>query len=289
MRVSEQACVFHCAGERLVGVLHAPPSSAATLGVLIVVGGPQYRIGSHRQFLLLARTWAEAGIPVFRFDCRGMGDSSGEFPGFEQTGPDIAAAVDAFFAQMPALQRVALWGLCDGATAISGYACRDRRVAGIALMNPWVRSEAGQARTQLKHYYLQRLTDPDFRRKLMRGQLRLGRSLRDVAANVAKAFLGRPRGGSHGSDGPTDTLIERMGAGVLRYGGPVLLLLSGEDLTGKEFADAATASPRWRRIFAEQQVRRHELPLADHTFSRRAWRDQVALWTRDWLAGLDRG
>ena len=39
--------------------------------MVIVVGGPQYRAGSHRQFTLLARHIAAAGYPVLRFDARG--------------------------------------------------------------------------------------------------------------------------------------------------------------------------------------------------------------------------
>jgi alpha/beta superfamily hydrolase len=45
--------------------------------VLVIVGGPQYRAGSHRQFTLLARSLAEQGFAVLRFDYRGMGDSTG--------------------------------------------------------------------------------------------------------------------------------------------------------------------------------------------------------------------
>ena len=58
---AERGLVFRCAGEELVGILHPAPGAT---GVVIVVGGPQYRVGSHRQFLLLARRLAASGIPV---------------------------------------------------------------------------------------------------------------------------------------------------------------------------------------------------------------------------------
>jgi len=73
----------------LLFVLAAPFAQAsdddrrAACGVLIVVGGPQYRVGSHRQFLLLSRRLAAEGHPVMRFDYRGMGDASGAMRGFE--------------------------------------------------------------------------------------------------------------------------------------------------------------------------------------------------------------
>ena len=40
----EQAIVFECSGARLCGVLHRP-SRPDRRGVVIVVGGPQYRVG----------------------------------------------------------------------------------------------------------------------------------------------------------------------------------------------------------------------------------------------------
>src|SRR5215471_15952260 len=89
-RVDEVPVSFRSEQMDLIGLLHMPDPSPS-LGVVIVVGGPQYRAGSHRQFVLLARDLASNGAAVLRFDCRGMGDSGGNFPGFERIGPDIAA------------------------------------------------------------------------------------------------------------------------------------------------------------------------------------------------------
>ena len=86
--------------EDLLGIIHLP-EAVSRRGVVILVGGPQYRVGSHRQFLLLARALAQHGVPVLRFDFRGMGDSDGEFHGFEKLDKDIAAAIDAFAAAVP--------------------------------------------------------------------------------------------------------------------------------------------------------------------------------------------
>jgi len=86
---------FSCEGDLLSGILHSGAADART-GVVIVVGGPQTRIGSHRQFLLLANALAAAGHPCLRFDYRGMGDSEGEPRDFEAVDADIRAAVDAF-------------------------------------------------------------------------------------------------------------------------------------------------------------------------------------------------
>ena len=72
MNYTEETTVFACAGDTLMGIL-AKPETPADTGVIVIVGGPQYRVGSHRQFVLLSRALAAAGYAVLRFDYRGMG------------------------------------------------------------------------------------------------------------------------------------------------------------------------------------------------------------------------
>jgi hypothetical protein len=73
-----------------------------------------------------------------------------------------------------------------------------------------------------------------------------------------------------------------MCAGLARFRGKVLVIIGGADLTGQEFAGIADSQP-WRTLLAAPRVTRHTLAGADHTFSRRKWRDQVARWTSDWV------
>lgn len=289
MSAEEIPILFDCEGARLLGIIHSP-GRPARQGVLIVVGGPQYRVGSHRQFVLLARALAEAGIPAMRFDYRGMGDSDGPYRGFEAIGADIAAAIDAFQAHAPGLEEVVLWGLCDAASAIMFYAHRDARVAGLVLLNPWVRTEAGEAKTYLKHYYRARLTDPEFWRKALSGKV----SIRDAAGSLlsfARRAL-RRSGGAGGADEDgrrTAPLPDRMAEGFARYEGPVLLVMSGNDLTAREFEEAAKASARWRALLARPGVARFDLPEADHTFSRKEWREELMRRTVEWCLEVNRG
>ena len=280
----EMPVTFSCEGDALIGVLHRPASATST-GMVIVVGGPQYRVGSHRQFVLLARALAARGIAVLRFDCRGMGDSAGEFPGFENIQPDIAAACEALMRHVPSLRSLTLWGLCDATLAICTQARRDARIGGVVLVNPWVRSEAGYARTQLRHYYLARLMQLDFLRKAFTGQFNPIRSGRALLKNIGAAFMGGGSTREGGESAGKNRLAEAMATDLRRYKGRTLVILSGRDLTAKEFADAAQGSTQWLEIFAEKRVTRREFAAADHTFSRREWRDQVADWTLAWLRG----
>jgi exosortase A-associated hydrolase 1 len=274
----ERAFAFPCSGEWLYGVASIPPQ-ANPRGVLIVVGGPQYRAGSHRQFTLLARSLAARGIPAMRFDYRGMGDSEGKMRDFESVAEDINAALDKFFAEVPDMQEVVLWGLCDGASAAAMYAPSDPRVCALALLNPWVRTEDGVARATIKHYYGARLLEPAFWKKVLGGRFGYRAAIGSFAGLVRTAFAGRPQTAAALS------LPDRMHAALRAFRGEVLVMLSGADLTAQEFADLS-ASGKWSKLFTEGRFTRHTLPKADHTCSRREWHEQVMQWTGDWVAGL---
>ena len=289
MSVEEIALCFPCEGESLVGVLHRP-TTAYQRGILVVVGGPQYRIGSHRQFTLMARELAAANVPTLRFDCRGMGDSGGTFPGFENIIPDIHAAMNAFVSNTPGLSEVVIWGLCDAASAALFYGYRDPRVTGMILLNPWIRTESVQARAYIKHYYPGRLAKLDFWRKVRRGDFRWVDTVRSVFA-VAKIALGSSSAGGGGNEASELSLDEqsslplpaRMADGLRRFEGRVLVILSEKDLTAREFEETVTRSAAWRKLLAQKRVSSLRLGHADHTFSRREWCDRVAAWTRDWV------
>lgn len=274
----ERALVFDCEGESLCGILHPPVTPGARTGVVVIVGGPQYRVGSHRQFVLLARELAGAGHPVLRFDYRGMGDSEGAARDFEAIEADVRAAIDALCRECPGVSEVVLWGLCDAASAAAFHAAGDARIGGLVLLNPWVRTEAGEARARVRHYYRRRLLDPAFWRKVLRLRWNPLRSLEELAGNAARARGDRDQG-----TGGDRSLPGRMLHGLARFEGRVLLVLSGSDLTAREFEDTANASAEWRRWLDSPSVRLERLPEADHTFSRRPWRDRVAALTREWL------
>ena len=281
MNARDEAVTLRLGSDTLLALLTRPERPRDT-AVVVVVGGPQYRAGSHRQFVLLARRLAADGWPVLRFDARGMGDSDGAMRGFETLDDDVGAAIDALLRAMPGLRRVVLWGLCDGAAAALLYcgARRDARVAGLCLLNPWVRSEASLARTHVRHYYLRRLAQASFWTKLLRGKLGWG-ALAGLFGNVrAAAGAAETEGGD---------FRDAMASAWKGFAGRILLVVSGADLTAREFDDALHADARWRGALARPNVERVDIDGADHTFSRAAGREAMETAVLRWLrAGFGR-
>ena len=287
MNYQEAATTFSCRGEHVVGIVAFPDTPTLT-GVVVIVGGPQYRAGSHRQFVLLSRALAANGFAVLRFDYRGMGDSKGDLRDFEAVGDDIGAAIDALQAAVPEVKQVALWGLCDGASAALLYCheTADQRVSGLCLLNPWVRSAASLARTQVKHYYTQRLLQREFWLKLLRGGVAL-RALSGLTGNLRLALTGaKDTTDINLYGGPSAAYQSCMAQAWNTFGGKICLILSGDDYTAKEFLEFSSQDEHWRLAMNHPRLRRLDLQQADHTFSGTADRRQVESLTIEWLRAV---
>jgi pimeloyl-ACP methyl ester carboxylesterase len=153
---------------------------------------------------------------------------------------------------------------------------RDPRVAGVALLNPWVRSAATLAQTHVKHYYWRRLREKQFWLKLLRGGVG-ATALRTLGSNLRLAR----NAGKTAAD--SRTFQDRMAAGLRGFDGPALLVLSGDDYTAREFSLHAQSSASWRGLLQRPTLALHDMPEADHTFSKIADQDSQCHLCLDWL------
>lgn len=285
LNYSESVLSFSCQGENLLGVVSAPKTlgQQRELGVIIVVGGPQYRAGSHRLFVRVARSLAGAGFTTMRFDYSGMGDSGGAQRDFLAVSPDINASIEALVQSHPDLKRIVLFGLCDAASASLLYCedYNDPRICGLVLLNPWVRSEQSLARTQVKHYYLQRLRQPEFWKKLLSGRVAAS-ALGGLAGNLKTAI--RASANSQSTDLSFQSRMARAWADSRR---PILLVLSEQDHVAKEFLEICNTAPDWQGMIASTHVDTKHLTSADHTISAKPKKDELITTITAWLGKLN--
>jgi len=228
-------------------------------GLLMVTGGSQTRIGSHRMYERLSKALAKNNIPCFRFDRRGVGDSEGEDPGFRDSGADIAAAVTAFRAKVPGLERMIGFGLCDGASALALHG-KAAGLDGFILVNPWlVEAEAGSPPpVAIRRHYLQRLLTREGWRKIVTG-----------AVDYRKLLTGVKKMSARDKDSP---LGQEVAAALRASGLRSWLILCANDATAVA-AEAELKRPAFKGLIEGRET----IPSDSHTFARPG--DEAALLT----------
>jgi len=136
---------FLDADRRLFGILSAPAAengaAPARRGILLVNAGSIHHIGPNRNYVALARRWAEKGHVVLRFDVSGIGDSA-PHPGEDENvvytrhaDADVAQAL-AFLRRQPGVGKCVVIGLCSGAYNGFKAAVNGHQVDAIVSINP---------------------------------------------------------------------------------------------------------------------------------------------------------
>ena len=272
MNTDEIAVAFECGGNALIGVIHKPEKPASRGVLAIVAGGPQYRGGCCRQLVSMARAFADKGFPVMRFDHTGLGDSSGEYLGYEHFAPDLDAAISEFKKAVPELEEVVLWGGCNAASAALIHGPYRSDVTGMILSNPWVHTDELHARVLAKHYYWSRLKDRNFWKKVFSLKFDFISSLKSFLVTQIKARKKSPQKKpdetkDDNTDNSSDHFTDRMLSGASRFQGRILLLVSGLSIVSKELDELMSSSREWKAALQKQTVSRVDFPDADQTFA----------------------
>lgn len=289
MQVQELPIVFDCEGSQLIGMLHLPAQVQARGMIALVAGGPQYRGGVGRMQVQMARTLAAGGVPVMRFDHRGLGDSDGSFRGFEDVEADLGAAIAAFRQHVPQVRELVLWGGCDAAAALFINGWKYPEVTGLVAGNPWVHSEATADAAVVRHHYAQRIREKSFWLKVLRFDYNPLEALGVLGRMLLRKLL--PQRGAQAAaqaaaqaDQVGQPFVQRMCRGLARYRGDLLLLMSGRSIVSKEFDELVASSPAWQQALKQpRQLTRLDFPEADQTFSAIAVREQLNAALLQWM------
>ena len=245
---------FPCAGQTLLGTLD---DAAGTTGLLIVSGGNEIRVGAHRGMALLAERLARADCPVFRFDRRGIGDSTGNNGGYESSAPDIAAAAAAFRAT--GVERIFAYGNCDAATALAFFHA-EAGIDALILANPWAVETTDELppAAAIRSHYAAKLRDPREWLRAARGGVNIAKLARGLS-KLSKSPVKAP--------GP---LADRLCAALVAATVPVTILLAKRDNTAIAFADAFAGADLEG---ARARIMIEELDSASHSFASQADKD----------------
>lgn len=218
---------FASKGHGLVGTLDEAPGR---VGVLIVSGGNEPRMGAHRGMALLAARLAAQGTPVFRFDRSGVGDSEGENGGYAESLPDIFNAALLFGNEVPTMRAILGFGNCDAAAALAIFG-RGTGVDAVLLANPWLGTEgdALPPTAAIRARYAERLRSPAAWRRLLTG----GVDLRRLAAGLRKVA----------APPPVPPTADRVLAGIADWGEDAQVLLASGDATAIAFRDRTARRP----------------------------------------------
>ncbi len=251
---------FPCAGKTLAATLDEAPG---TTGLLIVSGGNEIRIGAHRGMAELAATIGAAGHPVFRYDRRGIGDSSGENNGFESTAQDISEAAAAFRHEAPHITRIVAFGNCDAASALILFHAQ-APIDALILTNPWTIEPSADGNdlpppAAIRSRYLEKLKSPRELLRLLTG----GVNIRKLISGLAKASVKQSQ--------PPTSLPARLATSLAAAKVPVTILLAERDNTALAFAD------HWKSTAfgpARSTATLTTCPTDSHSFARladKAW------------------
>jgi exosortase A-associated hydrolase 1 len=228
--MSRRAVGFVCGGAMLHAMLDCASAHGAT-GLLIVSGGTEVRAGAYAgQAALAARLSEQAGVPVLRYDRRGIGDSEGADPGWRGARDDLAAAVRAFRAAQPGLRHVVGFGLCDAAGTLMLHAgtLDQYGLDALVLANPWTIDDSdaiGHGSAALRRRYWANLADPRALWRLISGRVDLGKLWRGLARAARQSA-------------PPSGLAVQLREGLARFQGPVTILVAQDDRVGAAFLEA---------------------------------------------------
>lgn len=216
---------FPCEGETLAATLD---EATGTTGLLIVSGGNEIRSGAHRGMAMLAHRLAETGTPVFRYDRRGVGDSTGNNGEFLSAQPDLIAAAAAFRLIAPHVTRIVGFGNCDAASTLALFG-RAARLDRIVLANPWVVEPIDDLppAAAIRARYRSALRDPATWRRALLGGIsfrKLVRGLKRISAEQS------------------EVLATRVLTALASWNTDAAVILASGDATAIAFAAAAGAS-----------------------------------------------
>jgi len=267
----------------LIGILSRPPSELQIRrpAVVILNTGIAHRVGHHRMYVTMARDLAALGHLVFRFDLSGIGDSASRGDGLspiEAHQTDVSEALDWLTANLNVNEAV-LIGLCSGADLALSCGYSDKRVVGLALLDPTIPPTA----RFYAHYIRRRLIQLRSWSSFVSGRGRIWEEL--VSGRVKSVFGATPALPSSAVDDRIRKELEQLYMKSLDRNLKLLIVMTGGPWEGRQsyreqIFEALPNVPLRGRVSVEH------FRDADHTFTPKGARVRLQELILGWIRDL---
>ncbi len=156
--------------DHLVGIASQPDRCRSDVAVIMLTAGMLHHVGPFRLYVRLARELAEHGVPSFRFDLSGIGESLAVGTGgdsLSRAAQEVQTAMD-FLRDQYGTEKFVLLGLCSGADDGMHVAGLDDRVVGAVMLDGCGYRTARFYWHRLWNHYMPRVLRADKWRRWLR-------------------------------------------------------------------------------------------------------------------------
>lgn len=264
---------FFGSNHSIFGILTEPEPCASPAGkpaILLLNAGLMHHIGPFRMYVVMARTLAQIGFTVLRFDLSSKGDSPprpGNVSYKESVRTDVAEALQ-FLQQSRGFQRFVLVGLCSGAGDAFDCAVGDSRISGAVLLDGY----AYRTRGFYMRHYLPRILNPS------KWQGFIARLLKRAKASEA----GVPQEDLYGMAFPDKAEFQLGLEAMLARGAAICIVHTGGWF--EYFNDANQFREAFPELARDPRISVHYFRKADHTYTIASDRKALIAVVCNWAA-----
>ena len=199
-------------GEMLHGI-RTTPIQTTRAGLVLLSTGTNPRFGPARLHTILARRLAEGGVATLRIERRGAGVDGRTLGAYDPIHVDDVRAIDVMAAEVLGTPTIILAGMCSGAWAAWHAMLGGLRSTEVVLINQIIFGEgswdltAGSPAIAVKTRHS--LGDPERWRAILRGEIHVARSARNLVRYAALTARNRFGAGFSDLHDDLETIADR--------------------------------------------------------------------------------
>lgn len=271
---------FYDQSEQWFGVL-SQGTASAKICLVIVNSGAIHRVGSNRMHVIMSRGYAAMGLPVFRMDIPGLGDSLTSNTELEnqehiEGSEEFLATAIEHLQQRYGFENFIVAGLSSGAFYAYNGLIRllDKPIKDALVLNPEQFYNSKGRETNLAKqqsgwmYYRAQITNPEKWKKFFSGKVNY-RYILSIVVNKFVNVFNRHKNKLKKQSNDIHTIKNDLSHDlnvIVTLDKSIHFVLSENDPANLILNTLAPVTVK--RLISEQKIAKTLVPNADHTFSR---------------------